>query len=331
MIIDFFQHAGGSSMLELRHLRTLVALAEEGNLTRAARRVHLSQSALSHQIQLLEDHYKAELFERKSRPLRWTLVGQRLVTLASEVDRLVFDAERDVARIREGASGELRIAVECHSCFDWLMPSMDTFRNHWPDVELDLVSGFHADPVELLDDDSADLVIVSRQQSRRGIAFSPLFRYEIPALLAKQHPLIERPYLEAEDFADQTLITYPVPDDRLDFVRDVLRPAGISPVRRTTSLTVAILQLVASRRGVAALPRWAVQPYLDNGYVVARPITAHGFQGNLYAATTTMTTSMSYMQAFIHTMKDVSFATLKGIAALPWRQEEVPSARTPHP
>jgi len=189
---------------------------------------------------------------------------------------------------------------------------MDTFRNHWPDVELDLVSGFHADPVELLDDDSADLVIVSRQQSRRGIAFSPLFRYEIPALLAKQHPLIERPYLEAEDFADQTLITYPVPDDRLDVVRDVLRPAGINPVRRTTALTVAILQLVASRRGVAALPRWAVQPYLDNGYVVARPITAHGFRGNLYAATTTMTTSMSYMQAFIHTMKDVSFATLNG-------------------
>ena len=302
-------------MLELRHLRTLVALAEEGTLTRAARRVHLSQSALSHQVQLLEDHYKAELFERKSRPLRWTLVGQRLVRLALEVDHLVHDAERDVARIREGTSGELRIAVECHSCFDWLMPSMDTFRDHWPDAELDLVSGFHADPIGLLEEDRADLVIVSREPSRRGIACYPLFRYEIPALLAKQHPLVDRPYLSAEDFAGETLITYPVPDDRLDFVRDVLRPAGINPARRTTALTVAILQLVASRRGVAALPRWAVQQYLDSGYVVARPITAHGLQGSLYAATTTTAAAMAYMQAFIRTMKEVSFTTLQGIAS----------------
>src|ERR687894_676799 len=187
----------GKRMLELRHLRTLIALADEGNLTRAARRVFLSQSALSHQIQLLEEHYEADLFERKSHPLRWTPVGQRLVALAREVEHLVRDAERDVARIREGRSGELRIAVECHSCFEWLMPSMDTFRDHWPDVELDLVSGFHADPLGLLDEDRADLVIVSREQPRRGLVFHPLFRYEIPALLAKGHPMAAKPYLTA--------------------------------------------------------------------------------------------------------------------------------------
>jgi LysR family transcriptional regulator for metE and metH len=303
-------------MLELRHLRTLVALAEEGNLTRAASRVYLSQSALSHQIQLLEQHYKTELFERKSQPLRWFPAGQRLVTLAQEVERLVREADRDVVRIREGKSGQLRIAVECHSCFEWLMPSMDLFREDWPDVDLDLVSGFHADPVGLLDADGADLVIVSRAQPRRGLVFHPLFRYEIPALLAKQHPLTTRPYLVAEDFAEQTLITYPVPDDRLDFVREVLRPAGINPVRRTTALTVAILQLVASKRGVAALPRWAVQQYLDSDYVVARPITVDGLRASLYAATTTVGASLAYMQAFVQTMKDVSFATLEGIEPL---------------
>lgn len=300
-------------MLELRHLRTLVALAEEGNLTRAASRVYLSQSALSHQIQLMEQHYKTELFERKSQPLRWFPAGQRLVLLAQEVEQMVRAAERDVARIREGRSGQLRIAVECHSCFEWLMPSMDTFREHWPDVELDLVSGFQADPVGLLDTDGADLVIVSRVQARRGLVFHPLFRYEIPALLAKGHPLTAKPYLTAEDFIQETLITYPVPDDRLDFVREVLKPAGINPVRRTTALTVAILQLVASKRGVAALPRWAVQQYLDNDYVAARPINVAGLHGSLYAATTTIAASLVYMQAFLQTMQDVSFATMGGI------------------
>lgn len=303
-------------MLELRHLRTLAALAEEGNLTRAAHRVYLSQSAISHQIQLLEQHYHSELFVRKSQPLHWTPVGRRLLTLAQEVEVLLNNAEHDIARMHEGKHGELRIAVECHSCFDWLMPSMDSFRESWPEVELDLVSGFHADPVGLLADDRADLVIVSSVEPRRGIDYHPLFRYEVAALLSNDHPLRVKPYLVAEDFVNETLITYPVPDDRLDFVRDVLRPAGINPARRTTALTVAILQLVASRRGVAALPRWAVQPYIDKGYIVGRPITTQGLHASLYAATTTTAASLPYLSAFINTTREISAATLDGIALI---------------
>ena len=160
-------------MLELRHLRTVQTLAEAGNLSRAAQRLHLTQSALSHQVRALEAHYGAALFERKSVPLRLSVAGQRLLALAREVDAQVAAAERDVARIAQGNSGTLRIAVECHSCFDWLMPSMDAFRERWPEVELDLVGGFHADPMGLLGADRADLVIVSKAQPRRpGATFT---------------------------------------------------------------------------------------------------------------------------------------------------------------
>src|SRR4028118_1732899 len=123
-----------ATILELRHLQTLRTIEEAGNLSKAAQRLFLSQSALSHQIRLLEEHYEMELFERKSHPLRWSAAGQRLVSLAYEMDGLLRDAERDIAAVKGGAAGELRIAVECHSCFDWLMPSMDTFRERWGDV-----------------------------------------------------------------------------------------------------------------------------------------------------------------------------------------------------
>jgi LysR family transcriptional regulator for metE and metH len=301
------------TVLELRHLQTLRALAETGSLSKAALRLYLSQSALSHQIKLLEEHYGLELFERKSQPLRWSVAGQRLVSLAYEADRLLRDAERDIARIKEGQTGELRIAVECHSCFDWLMPSMDMFRERWPEIEQDLVSGFHADPVGLLEENQADLVLVSRIQKRSGLVFHPLFRYEMPVIMAQQHPLLSKPYLQAEDFADHTLITYPVPDERLDLVREVLKPAGIDPPRRTAQLTIAILQLVASRRGVAALPRWAVQNYLDSGYVVPRPITPNGLLCDLYAVTTRSLAETAYMRDFLRTMKEVSFRRLEDI------------------
>src|SRR6516162_9010397 len=100
-------------MLELRHLRSLIALAETGTVSRAADRVHLTQSA------------------------------QRLVALARSVMGEVQTAERDLAKLAKTPARSLRIALECHTCFDWLMPIMDVFRKEWPEVELDLVSGFH--------------------------------------------------------------------------------------------------------------------------------------------------------------------------------------------
>ena len=302
-------------MLELRHFKTLVALAETGNLSKAGKRVNLSQPAVSHQILAVEEHYEVELFKRKSDPLRLTAAGQLLVDLAYDVTRRVQNGERDLARIAQGQAGQLRIAVECHSCFDWLMPSMDAFREHWAQVELDLVSGFHADPIGLLTEDRADLVIVSHSEKREGVGFHPLFSYEVLALVSRHHPLARKPFVTAKDFRNETLVTYPIPDDRLDLVRDVLRPAKIEPQRRKTELTVAILQLVASGRGVAALPGWTVQPFLDRKYVVGKPVGRNGLHSRLFAATTKHAATMAYMQEFIRIMREVSFATLEGIDA----------------
>lgn len=264
----------------------IFASSETGNLSRAAQRLHLSQPALSHQIKLWEDQLGAGLFERKSQPLKLSPIGQRLLEAAYDTDRMLRQAERDVFRILEGVSGQLRMAVECHPCFHWLMPAMDEFREGWPDVEMDLVSGLHADPVGLLLEERGDLVIVSRATPRAGVTYHPLFKYEVLALMAHGHPLAAKACLQARDFARETLVTYPIPDERIDVIREVLKPAGIEPTRRTTELTVAILQLVASMRGIAAMPGWAVQPYLDRDYVASRPIRKSGLFANLYAATT---------------------------------------------
>ena len=180
-------------------------------------------------------------------------------------------------------------------------------------MELDLVSGFHADPIGLLGENRADLVIVSHTQKRDGVTFHPLFAYDVQALVSRHHPLARKPYVTARDFKNEMLVTYPIPDDRLDLVREVLQPAKIDPQRRKTELTVAILQLVASGRGVAALPGWTVQSYLDRKYVVGKPIGKNGLESRLLAATTSATAKLAYMQEFVRIMREVSFATLKGI------------------
>ncbi|WP_174873931.1 LysR family transcriptional regulator [Vogesella oryzae] len=304
------------SLLELRHLKTLLALAETGSVSQAAKRVFLTQSALSHQLKALEEHYGLPLFERKTQPLRFTPAGERLLTLAREVGARMAAAERDITRLREGEAGELRIAVECHTCFDWLMPAMDAFRRHWPAVELDIVSGFHADPVGLLLTRRADLAITSEAEPLDGISYQPLFAYDMVVIMANDHPLAGKAVWQAEDFVTETLIQYPVPDAMLDLLCKVLKPAGINPARRTSELTIAIIQLVASRRGVAALPYWAVQPYLDKGYVASARIGADGLQSELYAALRSDDAALGYMQDFLDTVREQSFATLPGLSVL---------------
>lgn len=304
------------SILELRHLKTLVALREAGNLLRAATLLNVTQSALSHQLKQLEDHHGTALFERKSVPVRFTPAGERLLKLADAVLPQVDGAERDIVRMAQGVAGQLRIAVECHTCFDWLMPAMDTFRGRWPEVELDIVSGFQADPVGLLYSRRADVAIVSEVDPDETVDYHPLFRFEIVALLATDHALADREYLVAQDFAADTLITYPVHDDMLDIVRQVLKPAGIQAERRTTELTVAMLQLVASRRGIATLPIWAAQNYLDRKYVLAKRITAQGLTGRLYAACLPELSAKPYLADFVSTTRESCFLNLRSIELL---------------
>ena len=139
-------------MLEIRHLRTLIALADGGSVSRAAERLHLTQSALSHQLRALESHYGLAVVRRKGQTVELSEAGERLLELAQKVVADIQSAERDLERIKGRAAGTLRIALECHTCFDWLMPVMDAFRQRWPEVEMDLVSGFHTDPLALLKD-----------------------------------------------------------------------------------------------------------------------------------------------------------------------------------
>ncbi len=306
-----------TTMLELRHLETLLALAECGSLSKAAERLYLTQSALSHQMKALESHFGSTLVEKNVRPLRFTATGMRLLELARAVLPQVAEAGRDIARLAQGRGGSLRIAVQCHNCFDWLMPAMDAYRSLWPEVELDIISGFLADPLPLIERSEAELAVIhDKPPSRAPLEFSPLFRYESVALMSPKHRLAEKPWLEAADFADETLIAYPVPDEMLDVMNHCLLPAGVKPRRRTAELTVAILQLVASGRGIAALPAWTIAHYLARGYVVSRPIGRGGLHCELYAATSRAGAQAAYIQEFIALTRAQSLTDLEGVSAL---------------
>lgn len=286
--------------IEFRHLRTIKAIHDCGGLARAAEQLNITQSALSHQIKGLEDQAGVELFVRRSKPLKLSAAGMRLLRLAERILPQIEAAQAEFASLRGGQSGRLHIAIECHACFEWLLPVLEAFRRSWPDVDVDIRPGLAFDAMPALMKEEVDLVISSDPEDLPGVEFVELFEYSPVFVAAAQHPLAARPWIEAEDFRGETLITYPVERARLDVFSQLLIPAGVEPAAiRQVELTAVILLLVASNRGVSVLPDWVVREVKYSSDYVTRPLTKDGITRRLYAAVRSEDRDKPFMQELI--------------------------------
>lgn len=304
-------------MLEIKHLKTLTALRDGGTLVEAAHRMHLTQSALSHQLKDLEDRLEAELFQRKTKPIRFTRAGLELLQLADSVLPQLKQAERNIQKLTGSRTGRLHIVIECHSCFDWLMPAINKFRQHWPEVEIDLSTSFNFEPISALLRGDVDMVITSDAHHRTSLRYQPLFRYQSLLAVANQHPLANKSVIHPQDLQAETLIHYPVSRRSLDVFEYFLNPAGVEPkATRQAELTLMIVQLVASGRGIACLPNWALQPYMDAGLITTKSLGNSGIWPTLYTAVRKEQLEMTYVQDFIQQAKDTCFHTLEGITPI---------------
>lgn len=294
--------------LELRHLRSLQAIDETDSLAKAAERVHLTQSALSHQIKAVEHHFDIELYKRKHKPLRLSTAGQRLLNLAQRILPEVESAEYEMKNMAGAGAGRLHITIECHSCFEWLVPTLDHYRKRWPEVEVDIRLGSSFEPIKALSREDIDLVITTDKVDMDDILFEALFDYEALCIMENGHRFMDKAYLQAKDFANETLITYPVDKKRLDIFNHFLTPEKCSVKEiRQSELTVMILQLVASGRGIAVLPDWVVDDYISRQYVSAKRLSEKGMRGTLFAAIRRREENQEYLKDFIELAREGLF------------------------
>ncbi|PYF11166.1 LysR family transcriptional regulator [Rhodobacter viridis] len=286
--------------IEFRHLRTIKAIHDAGGLAKAADLLHITQSALSHQVKGLEDQAGVELFARRSKPLRLSAAGLKLLRLAERILPEIDATEAEFAAIRQGRAGRLHIAIECHACFEWLFPVLEAFRRVWPEIDIDIRPGLAFTALAALAREEVDLVISSDPEKIEGITFNPLFDYSPTFIAAASSPLAAKPYVVAEDFADQTLLTYPIDRARSDVFSLLLAPAKVEPkAHRQVELTTVILMLVASGRGVAVLPDWVLREVKYQPDYVTKRVTEHGLTKRLYAATREEDVTGPYMAHFL--------------------------------
>jgi LysR family transcriptional regulator for metE and metH len=286
--------------IEFRHLRTIKAIHDTGGVARAAEGLNITQSALSHQIKGLEDQTGVELFVRRSKPMRLSAAGMRLLRLADRILPEIDALQDEFDGLRSGKAGRLHIAIECHACFEWLFPVLERFRKKWPDVDVDIRPGLAFDALPALKKEDVDLVVSSDPENISGVTFSHLFDYAPVFVASAQNPLAKKPYIDAEDFRDQTLITYPVDRARLDIFNQLLIPSKVEPKAiRQVELTAVILLLVASNRGVSVLPDWVVREVKYSSDYVTRPLTENKITRGLFAATRDEDLLKPYMRDLI--------------------------------
>ena len=287
-------------MLERIHLSIVQEVDKQGSLTAAAGVLCLTQSALSHTMRKIEEQLGTPIWLREGRSLRPTQAGEYLLAVANRVLPQLALAEERVRQFAQGERGTLRIGMECHPCYQWLLKVVSPYLARWPDVDVDVVQKFQFGGIGALFGYEIDLLVTPDPLYKPGLRYEPVFDYEQVLVVSGRHALANVAYVKPRQLTDEVLITYPVDIERLDVYNQFLLPAGVTPRQhKTIETTDIILQMVASGRGVAALPRWLVHEYAGKMDVVPVKLGRHGIAKQIFLGARESDSGIDYLEAFV--------------------------------
>ena len=291
-------------MLDRIHLSIVQEVEKQGSLTAAASVLHVTQSALSHCMKKLEQQLGTDIWLREGRSLRLPQVGQYLLVVANRILPQLSLAEERLQQFAQGERGTLRIGMECHPCYQWLLKIVSPYLAAWPDVDVDVKQKFQFGGIGALFGYEIDLLVTPDPLDKPGLVFEPVFDYEQVLVVAANHALAKEEYIKPKQLTNEVLVTYPVAIERLDIYSMFLTPAGITPKRhKPIETTDIMLQMVASGRGVAALPRWLVLEYAEKMDVVPVRLGKSGIAKNIFLGVREADRGIDYLRAFIEKAK----------------------------
>ena len=285
--------------LEIRHLKLLAAVAEEESITAAGKRLHLTQSALSHQLRDAEDRLGTPLFLRLGKRMALTPAGTKLLVAARRILKDLKAAEQEVLGLNGDTHGEIRLSTECYTCYHWLPPVLTSFHSLFPKVEVSIdMEATHNIAEELLAG-NLDVAVMNCPPDHNNLLLSPLCEDELLVVMSPEHRLAGRRRIQPQDLAGETVLIYP-PREESTLIQKILVPAGVKPGRiMEVPLTEAIVEMVAAGTGIAFLACWSVSPHLQSKKIVGITLGNAGFRRRWYAVTLRNRPTTAYMTEFL--------------------------------
>lgn len=293
-------------MIERIHLEIVKRLNQYGTLTKAAKSMNLSQSALSHSITKLEEQLECSIWRKKGRNLSLTIQGEALLNLSKKAIPLFDNVEAQLKNTDHELAGYLRIGMECFPCYKWLSRILPNFLQDCPSVDIDLKQKFKFGAVGALFDYDIDLIITPDPYYVPGLIYTSIFDYELVAVMSSDNILAQKKYLSPDDFTETCLITYPIPKDRLDIFTRFLIPSSIVPKeRKCFETTEIILHMVAAGRGITVMPDWLFQELRSVEKLTALRLGEKGLKKTNYIGYRSDDQSVSYIRHFIDLSKSI--------------------------
>ncbi len=299
--------------LEIRHLRLITEISDAGSMTAAAERLHLTQSALSHQLRDIEARLDTPFFVRVGRKMVLTAAGRRVLETARRVIADVERAEEDARRLGGNTDGVIRVCTQCYTGYHWLGPLLTAFQRKHPRVTVHVAADATDRPVDALLAGHIDLAILIDPARDARVRLRPLFVDEMVAIVAKGHPLARRRWVSPAELAAEHLLVYSsVPEESFVFQR-VLGPLGLRPAKVSfIMLTEAMIELARAGMGIGILPRWSAQRAIGSGAVVALSITRRGLRRRWAAGTLAAQPDLPSLADFIDLVADCALPVRAG-------------------
>ncbi|MFW5444454.1 MAG: LysR substrate-binding domain-containing protein [Methylococcaceae bacterium] len=240
------------------------------------------------------------LWEREGRSLRLTQGGELLLQVAQQLLPVLSQTEKTLRAYGEGLQGTLHIGVECYPCYQWLTGVIGEFMQQMPDVDIDIVNKFQFSGLEGLLNHHVDILVTPDFVKKEKIHYEILTAYELVILLSVEHPLAELDYFMPEHLANETLLTFPVPLERLDIYSCFMTPSHISPARHKAIESLEImLEMTALNRGICVLPTWLANDKCKTLKLKKMSIGQGGMHKKLFLAMRDSDKSINYIEKFI--------------------------------
>jgi LysR family transcriptional regulator for metE and metH len=293
-------------VLERIHLEILTAIKDHGTLTKAANSLHLSQSALSHSIKKLEGQLATQIWKKDGRNLCLTPAGERIQTLANRVLPQFLHTELLLNQISKGEMGSLRIGMECHPCYQWLLRVIQPYLEQWPDIDMDVKQEFQFGALGALLSYEIDVLITPDPLFKPKIDYIPVFEYEHRLVVSESHKLAQQDFVLPEQLSDENLFSYPVEPLRLDIFSQFLNPAKCSVKKhKYIETTEIMLQMVAAGRGICALPGWLVDEYSKSMPIKSIRFGKKGISKQIFVGIRKDEQKIDYLSDFIAQAKKI--------------------------
>jgi LysR family transcriptional regulator for metE and metH len=289
--------------LEVKHFRLIAAIAEAGSLGRAADKLFLTQSALSHQLKEIERQLDTLLFARVRGKLVFTREGRLFLEYSLRVLREIGELNTQLQLQRSGKAGRIRLVTESSTSYHWLPRILRNYAAKYPNVEVQLPKGATNKPLQLLLSGKVEVAIMHRVKSNVRIRYIELFSDEVVGLVAPNDPLAARKFLTPEDFSDTTYITHSRNFNQSAFYESFLKPYDIRPKKVIhVPITEAMIEIVKEGLGCAVMSVWHAAPYVNTGMVKSIRITRTGLKRKWYLAHL-KSKSPDFLTAFIDQAK----------------------------